>query len=388
MGNMKLIIFTLALANFGVGTGGLIIAGVLPQIAASLAVSLPQAGALLGYSSIAYALGAPLLGAALWRLDRKQVLIGGLMVMTIASMVGALSSSYAVVLISRIIFASASAVVTPTTLSVVAFLTAPDERGKVISRVFGGFALSNVVGLPLGVMIAAVSDWQVALWYAAAVSAAAAVMVGKYLPSKIQVPPSNFAVLGAFLLDWRKMAVVFIVVLQMAAVFVVYTYLTAWLTQVLGLSQQAVTWMLLWFGLFGTIGVFSAGELMQRFNHHKLMVVLLIALVVIHTSFCWIPASIPLVMLVLACWGLFGFAFQPVHQTRVIHVSGTSANAGITLHASGVYVGQALGAFVGGAMLAGGGMASLGWTAAAGAMAALGLMLVTFRTTRNQIAAK
>ncbi len=64
---MKLIIFALALANFGVGTGGLIIAGVLPQIAAGLSVTLPQAGALVGYSSIAYALGAPLLGLRLLR---------------------------------------------------------------------------------------------------------------------------------------------------------------------------------------------------------------------------------------------------------------------------------------------------------------------------------
>jgi DHA1 family inner membrane transport protein len=272
----------------------------------------------------------------------------------------------------------------------VAFLTAPEARGRAISKVFGGFALSNVIGLPLGVLIAAVSDWHVALWYAATVSAAAAIMVGKYLPRNIQVPPSNFAVLGAFLLDWRKMAVVFIVVLQMAAVFTVYTYLTAWLTQTLGLSQQAVTWMLLWFGLFGTIGVFSSGELMQRFDNHKLMVVLLVLLAVIHSSFSWIPASILLVMLVLAMWGVFGFAFQPMQQTRVIQVAGTSANAGITLHASGVYVGQAFGAFVGGAMLAagGGGMSSLGWTAAAVAMAALGLMLITFRTTRNQIPAK
>jgi predicted MFS family arabinose efflux permease len=184
------------------------------------------------------------------------------------------------------------------------------------------------------------------------------------------------------------MAVVSIIVLQMAAVFTVYTYLTAWLTVMLGLSQQAVTLMLLWFGLFGTIGVFSSGELMRRFNHHRLMVFLLIALAVIHSSFSWIPAFIPPVMLALALWGLFGFAFQPAQQTRVIQVAGTSANAGITLHASGVYVGQAFGAFVGGAMLAGGGMSSLGWAAAVGAMAALGLMLITFQTTRNQIPAK
>ncbi len=385
---MKLIIFTLALANFSVGTGGLIIAGVLPQIAASLSVTLPHAGALVGYSSIAYAFGAPLLGAALGSIDRKWLLVGGLGLMAVSSVIGAASSNYDVLLVSRIVFAASSAVVTPTTLAVAAFLTTPEARGKAISKVFGGFALSNVIGLPLGVMIASVADWHVSLWYAAAVSAAALVLVAKYLPSKINVPPSNFSVLGQFLIDWRKMAVVAIVVLQMGSVFVLYTYLTSWLTQVLGISGSSVTWMLLWFGLFGTIGVFSSGELMQRFKMRSLMIVLLVALAVIHSSFSWAPVSTWTVLVMLACWGIFGFAFQPAQQTRVIQVSGTSANAGIALHASGVYVGQALGAFVGGAVLSGAGMQALGWTGGVGALLALTLMLITFKTTRNVLPSK
>jgi DHA1 family inner membrane transport protein len=385
---MKLIIFTLALANFGVGTGGLIIAGVLPQIAASLSVTLPQAGALVGYSSIAYALGAPVLGAAFGAIDRKRVLLGGLLLMSVSSIIGAVSSDYLVLLLSRIVFAASSAVVTPTTLAVAAFLTPPEARGKAISKVFGGFALSNVIGLPLGVMIASVADWHVSLWYAAAVSVIALVLVARCLPSDIKVPPSNFAVLANFLIDWRKMAVVSIVVLQMASVFVLYTYLTSWLNQVLGIRGSSVTWMLLWFGLFGTIGVFSSGELMQRFKMRSLMTVLLMALALIHASFSWAPVSMVSVMVMLALWGVFGFAFQPAQQTRVIQVSGTSANAGIALHASGVYVGQALGAFVGGAVLAGGGMTELGWTAGGMSILALLLMLLTFKTTPNQIAAK
>ena len=100
------------------------------------------------------------------------------------------------------------------------------------------------------------------------------------------------------------------------------------------------------------------------------------------------PPSLTAVLLILACWGLFGFAYQPIQQTRVIHISGTAANAGITLQASGVYVGQALGAFVGGAVIASGGLAWFGWTATAGALLAIGVLLMTFHTTRDQIAAK
>lgn len=386
--SMKLIIFALALANFGVGTGGLIIAGVLPQIAASLSVTLPQAGALVGYSSIAYALGAPLLGAAFAAMDRKRLLLGGLALMTVSSVLGAVSTDYTVLLISRIVFAVASAVVTPTTLTIAAFITKPEQRGKAISRVFAGFALSNVIGLPLGVLIASLVDWHVALWYAAAVSAVALALVAAYLPRDIRVPPSNFAVLANYLLDWRKMLVISIVVLQMGSVFVMYTYLTSWLDLVVGISGNTTTALLLWFGLFGTIGVFSAGELMQRLTLRVASIMLLATLAIVHTSFSWMPPSLGAVLFILACWGLFGFAYQPMQQTRVIQISGAAANAGITLQASGVYIGQALGAFIGGAVIASGGMAWLGWTAALGALLALGLLLVTFQTTRDQIAAK
>jgi predicted MFS family arabinose efflux permease len=376
-----LTLFALALANFSVGTGGLIIAGVLPQIASSLVVTLTAAGALVGYASVAYAVGAPILGAAFGAVERKRLLLGGLGVMTLSSVIGALSTDYALLLVSRIFFACASALVTPTTLGIVAFLTAPQMRGKAISKVFGGFAVSNVIGLPLGVLIASHFDWHVALWYAAVVSGVALVLVARFLPGDIRMPPSGFAVLGQFMLDWRKVSVVAIIVLHMGSVFVLYTYLTSWLAAELRLGQAAITGLLLWFGLFGTIGVFSSGELMQRIQMRKLMTILVLMLAIIHTSFSWMPSQLAAVMVGLALWGLFGFAFQPAQQTRVIQVAGSAANAGISLHASGVYIGQALGAFVGGAVLAmpGMGLHVLGYVAGAGSLVALTWMLATFQ---------
>lgn len=383
---LKLIIFALALANFGVGTGGLIIAGVLPQIAATLSVSVAQAGALVGYASVAYALAAPILGAAFGRIDRRRLLLCGLAVMTLSSVIGALSDSYTVLLGSRILFALSSAIVTPTTLAIAAFITAPAERGRAISKIFGGFAISNVIGLPLGVLIASYVDWHYSLWYAAIVSALAMGLVAKYLPKNIVVPPNTFAVLGRFLCDWRRVAVVSVIVLQMGSVFVLYTYITSWFGSVLGTSGQTVTWLLLWFGLFGTIGVFSSGELMQRFKQYPLMLTLVMLLTVVHSAFSWLPVSLASVMLLLALWGLVGFSFQPAQQSRVIHVSGQAANAGIALHASGVYVGQALGAFIGSAVLSTPslGIGALGWVAAAGSLATVVLIAATFRLHGNQ----
>jgi MFS transporter, DHA1 family, inner membrane transport protein len=387
---LKLIIFALALANFGVGTGGLIIAGVLPQIAATLSVSVAEAGALVGYASVAYALAAPILGAAFGQIDRRRLLLGGLAVMTLSSVVGALSENYAVLLGSRILFALSSALVTPTTLAIAAFITAPAERGRAISKIFGGFAISNVIGLPLGVLIASYVDWHVSLWYAAFVSAAAMILVAKYLPANIMMPPNSFAVLGKFLCDWRRVAVVSIIVLQMGSVFVLYTYITSWFGSELNLSGQTVTWLLLWFGIFGTIGVFSSGELMQRFKLLPLMLTLTLLLAIVQSAFSWMPVSIASVMLLLALWGLVGFSFQPAQQTRVIHVSGQAANAGIALHASGVYLGQALGAFIGSAVLLTPslGMGALGWVASAGSLATVILIAVTFCLKGNQAETK
>ena len=377
---MNRVIFALALANFAVGTGALIIAGLLPQIALSLSVGVPAAGALVGYASIAYALAAPILGAALGRIDRRRLLLGGLAVMTISGVIGALSTDYTVLLISRLLFALSSAVVTPTTLAVAAFTVPPAERGRAISKIFGGFAISNVIGLPLGVLIASYFDWHASLWYAAAVSAVALLLVAKYLPAHIVVPPNSFSVLGKFIGDWRKMAVVMVIVLQMGSVFVLYTYITTWFGSELGASGQTVTWLLLWFGLFGTIGVFSAGELMARFKLYPLMLTLTFALAIVQSAFSWMPISMASVMLLLALWGLVGFSFQPAQQTRVIQVSGAAANSGIALHASGVYVGQALGAFIGSALLANQslGIATLGWAAALGSLATVALILTTF----------
>lgn len=383
-----LIVLSLALANFSVGTGALIIAGILPQIAAALAVTVPQAGALVGYASMGYALGAPLLGAAFGAIDRRTLLLAGLGTMTLASLVGALSTSYEVLIVSRVVFAAASAVVTPTTIAVAAFVVAPEARGTAISRVFGGFAVSNVIGLPLGVMIASLGDWHYALWYAAGVSLVAFVLVWRFLPRDIRVPPSGFAVLARYVMDWRKMSVVAVAALQMGSVFVLYTYVTAWFKFELGFTGQATTWLLLWFGFFGTIGVFAAGTLMQRFKMRPLMFCLLLGVALVHSAFSWMPANVAATMIALALWGVIGFAFQPTQQMRVVQISGEAANAGVSLHASAVYVGQALGAFVGGAVIAGMGIQALGWFAAGMAGLAMLLMLATFTQVGNQNATK
>src|SRR4051812_31246998 len=80
----------LVIGTFAVGTDAFVIAGVLPGIAGDLNISQTVAGQLVTLFAIAYAVGSPLLSAALSaRLSRRGVLLLGLTVFVLAGAGGA-----------------------------------------------------------------------------------------------------------------------------------------------------------------------------------------------------------------------------------------------------------------------------------------------------------
>src|ERR1700719_2318258 len=69
-------ILALAVASFGIGTTEFVIMGLLPEVARSFAVTVPQAGYLVSGYALSVVIGAPLVAMATARLPRKTALLG------------------------------------------------------------------------------------------------------------------------------------------------------------------------------------------------------------------------------------------------------------------------------------------------------------------------
>ncbi|TIO82722.1 MAG: MFS transporter, partial [Mesorhizobium sp.] len=101
-------IFWLALGSFAISTEGFVISSLLPDIAADAGISVPLAGSLITAFALAYAIGAPILATLTGEWDRRRVILWTLVFFVIGNIVAALSSSFELLLLARIVMALSS----------------------------------------------------------------------------------------------------------------------------------------------------------------------------------------------------------------------------------------------------------------------------------------
>lgn len=139
----------LAFGTFAVGTDAYVIAGVLPEIAQSLEISLAAAGQLVTVFAIGYAVSSPVLAALTGHWSRRTVLVTALVLFALGNVATALAPSYAAVLAARLLAAAGAAIYTPNAAATAAALAGEKKRGQAFSIVNVGLSSSLVLGAPL-----------------------------------------------------------------------------------------------------------------------------------------------------------------------------------------------------------------------------------------------
>src|SRR3979490_630968 len=103
----RLPLLALAAASFGIGTTEFVIMGLLPDVAGSLHVSIPQAGYLVSGYAMGVVVGAPIVAIAPAGLPRKTALLALMVVFIIGNLGCALAPTYGLLMTARIVTAFA-----------------------------------------------------------------------------------------------------------------------------------------------------------------------------------------------------------------------------------------------------------------------------------------
>ncbi|HYO88003.1 MAG TPA: MFS transporter, partial [Candidatus Limnocylindrales bacterium] len=221
---MKRTLPLLAAANFAAASAGMIIAGILQLIATDLHWSTTQAGHLITFYALGFAVGAPILGAALGTWCRKRVVILGLSLVSAGSLASALAADSPWLELARLLVACGGAMTIPSVAAIATYLF-PAERPKALATVLLGMTLAIIVGVPLGTFIAGVWGWRVPLIGAAMLAAVAALTIKARLPGGIVVPPVPLSAWKDLLGDRRTYLLLASPLLMVAATFSIYGYI-------------------------------------------------------------------------------------------------------------------------------------------------------------------
>ncbi|HEV7478286.1 MAG TPA: MFS transporter [Burkholderiales bacterium] len=345
-------LIALCFGNFVIGTGTLIVPGMLPQLAEGLGVSLPIAGQLVTAFAAAVCLGAPLLAGVTSRLDRRALLVAMQLVFVAGHLAAALVSSFWPMLAVRVLTSVGAALFTAQAASAAALLVPAEARGRAIAFVFLGWSIASVAGLPLGSYVSAVWGWRAGFGLVAAGAAFGAAAVWLLLPRGLRVEPVTSAMWRSILRDPALMASVGVTALFAGAGFALFAYFVPAARSYLGASPELVSGLLAVFGIAGLAGNMLAVRYMDRLGAANVVMLCLLSMLAAQLLWPWSQGSVTLVALVMIGCGLGVFACNSAQQTRLAAIAPAAASVSIALNSSAIYLGQALGPAAGGVLIA------------------------------------
>jgi len=374
----------LAVGAFGIGTTEFVIMGLLPDVARDLEVTIPSAGLIVTGYAAGVVVGAPLLAILTARLPRKGALIGLMALFAFGNLLCALAPSYGLLMAARVLTAFSHAAFFGIGAVVAADLAPPNQRGQAISLMFAGLTIANVLGVPGGTALGQILGWRAAFGCVALIGAAALTGVGLFVPRDIKTPRGNvlreFRVLG----DARVLLGMAMSAASAASFFSVFTYIAPILETVTGFAPQAVTGVLVVYGIGLTFGNIIGGRL-GDWNPLRTIVALFLAVMAVLIAFTMTSHYALLTGITMFVWGVVSFALVSPLQMRVLDMGRDAPNLISTLNQGAFNVGCASGAWFGGIPLRlGAGYDSLPWVGVAIALVGLALTLASLALDRRR----
>ncbi|NML06823.1 MFS transporter [Sphingomonas sp. G-3-2-10] len=361
-------LLALAIGAFGIGVTEFAPMGLLPLIAGDLQVSIPSAGLLISAYALGVMIGAPLMTLTTGRVPRRTLLIGLAGIFTLGNLLSAVSDGYGMLLASRLITSLNHGAFFGVGSIVAASLVAPDRRASAVAAMFMGLTVANVVGVPLATWAGEHLGWRSAFWGIAALGLATMAALRFALPP---LPaPAGSDVMRELRVMTRGdvIGALALTVVGSSAMFTVFTYIVPILRDVTHASLGFVTTMLVVYGLGLTVGNWLGGRYADR-SVDRTLIVTLASLSAILVAYAVLMPYAGVSAVLIFLWGVASFALVPPLQVRVMRAAGDAPNLASAVNIGAFNLGNAIGAALGGGVIASG----LGYPAVALAGAATSL---------------
>lgn len=379
-------LYLLALAVFVMGTSEFMLAGLLPAISAELDVTLGAAGLLTSAFAVGMIVGAPAMAAFARRWPPRLALILCLLVFAVAHVVGAITPSFDVLLLTRVVSAVANAGFLAVALTTATALVPSDRKGRALSILLSGTTVATVAGVPAGALLGTAMGWRATFWAIAALGVLALLGLARGIShdrsdaghTGTASPP-----LGAelrILATPRLLLTMVVGALINGGTFAAFTFLAPVVTGVAGLGDAWVSGALVLFGAGSFLGVTVAGHLSDR----RPGVVLAVGGPLLLAS--WIVASTvaahPVALLAsVFVQGVLSFGVGSTVIARVLYAASGAPTMGGSYATAALNTGAALGPVLGALALADGAGPLAPFSVAAALTASALLLLLVFRRT-------
>ncbi|WP_174442336.1 MFS transporter [Demequina gelatinilytica] len=358
----RLALLALACGGFGIGTTEFVAMGLLPDIARDLLPELygqdpeaavARAGLVISAYAAGVVIGAPTIAAAAARFPRKRLLTALAAAFTLGTLASALAPTFETVVAARVLAGLPHGAYFGVAALAAADLLGPGRRGRAAAFVLSGLTIANVVGVPAITWLGQHTGWRVAYLGVAVLFALTTVAIVLWVPRTAGDP---HATVRRELRAFRRPAVWLALAtgsLGFGGLFAVYSYVSPLATEVTGKPESFVPVALVVLGLGMTAGNVVGGRMADQGAVRAVFTlfgVFAASLLMLALS----ASTVPGLLVGLFMVGASAAAISPAIQTRLMDVAGDSQTIAAALNHSALNIGNSLGAFLGGAVIAAG----------------------------------
>lgn len=349
--HLGLAILALAMGGFAIGTTEFAMMGLLKEIEDGLHISTPEAGNLISAYALGVVIGAPVFAAFGAKLPRKHLALGLMLFLSVANLTSFIAPGYGFMLLSRFASGLPHGAFFGVAAVIAAGLVAPTKRGWAISMVMAGLTVSNVIGVPLATWVGQTFGWRLLFIIVGSIGLATVAMVWKFVPFEAVHPEASVRrELGALkrLQVWLALL---IGIIGFGGFFAVYTYIAHTMTAVAGVPESLIPAVVALYGLGMVVGNIIGGRVADKSvmgTIYWVMPGIAAALVVYAIAAHWAWSAFIMAFVV----GGIGSMLTPALQTRLLDAAPGAASLASSLNHSALNIANALGAFLGGTVIA------------------------------------
>ncbi|MCB5184032.1 MFS transporter [Methylobacillus gramineus] len=340
----------LAAGAFCIGMTEFLPMGLLPDIAHSLDVSIPATGNLVTVYALGVVVGGPLMVAFTINRPRKATLLALMGIFTLGNILCALAPNYITLAAARIFTALSHGSFFGIGAVVAIYLAPPGQSGRALALMFTGLTLANVLGVPLGTLLGQETSWRIPFWTVAACGGLAMYAIWRFIPDLSAMPKPDLRKEMHAVMQPNVLLAMAITAIGFAGVFTIFTYITPILEDMSGLMPHDVSFMLIAMGIAATIGLNIGGK-MADWKLLPTIALSLAGMALMSIVFAWSMQYMLAAIITAFIWGLISFAVGPGLQTNAMAQAGDSPLMASTVNQSAFNLGNAGGAFLGGAVI-------------------------------------
>jgi DHA1 family inner membrane transport protein len=348
-----LAIAALALGSFAIGTNEFVSMGLLPEITRGVGVDIPTGGHLISAYAVGVVVGAPVIVALGARLPRRRLALGLMAAFVLGNALTALAPNFGTLLLARLVAGLPHGAYFGVASLIAASLVPAEVRGRAVSSVMLGLAVANVAGVPAATWLGQHLGWRAAYWSVAAIAGFTVLSVLLLVPSSPASPGAGLRTELGALRRPQVLLTLLTGIVGFGGMFAMYSYIAPTVTEVAGAGRAFVPVVLLAFGVGGVAGTALGGRLADRALFPSLAgagvamgAVLALIPVAAHSA-----AGLALAVLGVAA---AGSVLVVCLQLRLMEVAGDAQMLGAALNHSALNLANALGAWLGGLVIAAG----------------------------------